>query len=1180
MDDARVFIGAGQAFKTDGAVRWAFFRRDGEDWQRIVNYDAMPHFFMTLASAADHWCFISSNGGLTCGRGDAERALFPYYTEDKLVDNAANTGALTIIRATDTKGVAHLWEPFSERYRGVYAVSKTIEKSVAGDKLRFVERNEDLGLEVSQTWMSSPAFGFVRKMELTNVGATSFDIRVLDGLRNVLPAGVSSKIQNDTSCLLDAYKRTEWVAGVTLFTMSSLLTDLPEPSEALVVNVAWSMGLPESAGTLLCERQIDAFRHGYEVENERDVRGVRGAFLKVAAFEMPVDASCAWLTIADVGYDHSAVTALLDTIAASSAADIQTKIQENVAAGSAALRRYVAAADGLQKSGDAAAAHHHFANVMFNIMRGGVPVDGYTLDKADLAEFIQSRARHATVENFISTLPERPVMADILKLADTGDNPDMARWCREYLPFTFSRRHGDPSRPWNRFAIAAPAPDGKPRIDYQGNWRDIFQNWEALCLSYPLFFEPVICKFLNASTADGYNPYRLTRAGVEWEEPEPDNPWSGIGYWGDHQIVYLTRLLEWSHHFYPEATDNLLSREIFTYAEVPYEIKPFADLVQEPRDSIIFNFERHAAIERRARAIGADGKLLHHDGDLVRVNMLEKLLVPVLAKLTNLVPGGGIWMNTMRPEWNDANNALAGWGLSVVTTAQIRRHLVLLRNLTAHAKNDAFKISAEIADMFRAVAGILTAITEPMVAVADPEARQHITAALGEIGSAYRDNLYRNGLGANKATLAQIDILACLDAALLIVDATLEVCRRSDGLHHAYNVLVPTKTGFTIEYLQEMLEGQVAALSSGILSSQDCLATLAAMRRSALFRRNQNTYMLYPDRKAAGFMERNQISAATAAKIPLIAAMAASGDGRIVRRDIHGTWHFNSALRNAKDLAHRLDIVSADYADSAQPSRNDILELYETVFNHRAFTGRSGSFFGYEGLGSVYWHMVAKLLLAVQENVFRAHENGEPEPIVQELRNAYFDIRAGLGFNKSPLEYGAFPTDPYSHTPGHSGARQPGMTGQVKEEVITRLGEMGIRIKDGSIAFCPLLIRREEYITEESSFEYIGLDMKPRVISMPPRSLAFTFCQVPFVHILADVNRITVLLADGQTLEQQHSSLSPEITAGIGRREGRVAQVTISWNHETVYRPHSLATPARIRGTPARPALQSRRGYR
>ena len=46
----------------------------------------------------------------------------------------------------------------------------------------------------------------------------------------------------------------------------------------------------------------------------------------------------------------------------------------------------------------------------------------------------------------------------------------------------------------------------------------------------------------------------------------------------------------------------------------------------------------------------------------------------------------------------------------------------------------------------------------------------------------------------------------------------------------------------------------------------------------------------------------------------------------------------------------------------------------------------------------------------------------------------HFEINAGIGAHKSPELYGAFPTDPYSHTPGGKGAQQPGMTGQVKEE--------------------------------------------------------------------------------------------------------------------------------------------------
>jgi hypothetical protein len=69
------------------------------------------------------------------------------------------------------------------------------------------------------------------------------------------------------------------------------------------------------------------------------------------------------------------------------------------------------------------------------------------------------------------------------------------------------------------------------------------------------------------------------------------------------------------------------------------------------------------------------------DGTLVRVTMVEKLLVPALAKLSSYVAGGGIWMNTQRPEWNDANNALAGYGLSMVTLYHLERYLGFLEEL-------------------------------------------------------------------------------------------------------------------------------------------------------------------------------------------------------------------------------------------------------------------------------------------------------------------------------------------------------------------------------------------------------------------------------------------------------------------------------------------------------------------
>ena len=59
-------------------------------------------------------------------------------------------------------------------------------------------------------------------------------------------------------------------------------------------------------------------------------------------------------------------------------------------------------------------------------------------------------------------------------------------------------------------------------------------------------------------------------------------------------------------------------------------------------------------------------------------------------------------MNTQRPEWNDANNALVGKGLSVVTVAYLYRFVTYwLARLAAHGA-DTFAANTAIADLTEA----------------------------------------------------------------------------------------------------------------------------------------------------------------------------------------------------------------------------------------------------------------------------------------------------------------------------------------------------------------------------------------------------------------------------------------------------------------------------------------------
>ena len=230
--------------------------------------------------------------------------------------------------------------------------------------------------------------------------------------------------------------------------------------------------------------------------------------------------------------------------------------------------------------------------------------------------------------------------------------------------------------------------------------------------------------------------------------------------------------------------------------------------------------------------------------------------------------------------------------------------------------------------------------------------------------------------------------------------------------------------------------------------------------------------------------------------IPLLQQMLAAGDQRIIVRDADGCYRFNADFSNVGDLKKRLQAVAAEYAAAIDAAREPLLDLYEQVFHHKAFTGRSGTMFGFEGLGSIYWHMVSKLLLAVQENFFAATEKETGDATLRRLGELYYRVREGIGFNKTPAEYGAFPTDPYSHTPKHAGARQPGMTGQVKEEILSRFGELGVRVRDGAAHFQPALLRAREFVKQPQTFRYLDVGGDWQTISVPARGLAFTWCQV------------------------------------------------------------------------------------
>ena len=1147
MKRQNCFAGAAELKYSAADVRGRFVTREGEEFYVIEEVQNMEPFFMSIVSGSDHWMFISSNGALTAGRRKPEIALFPYYTVDKIQDSAEVTGSKTIIRSR-TESQCCLWEPFSDRMEGVYDLSRNLYKNIAGNKIVYEEINRDLQLTFSCQWSSSEKYGFIRKSALQNLSRSPAGVELIDGIQNILPFGVDRMMQADKSCLVDAYKKCELISatGLALYMLSSIPVDRAEPSESLKANTVWSLGNGIRA-RLLSDRQLSAFRRGEPVAEETELKGKRGAYFVNVEATLAQGQSRAWYVVAEVNQTAAKVAELNAVIATKSG--LAKKIEADVEAGTLALERIVASADGLQRSGDKLTVARHFANVLFNVMRGGIFDEGYIVSKSDFTQFARkvNRKVFGTCENWIGGLPERIHYSEMLgKARDTRDFA-LVRLCLEYLPLTFGRRHGDPSRPWNLFAIETRNDDGSRLLNYQGNWRDIFQNWEALALSFPGYVESMISKFVNASTTDGYNPYRVTREGFDWEIQDPKDPWSFIGYWGDHQTIYLLKLLEISRHYHPGRLQDLLTQDLFSYANVPYRIKDYPSVLRDPYHSIDYDGELERVIAARVTERGTDGKVIWtRSGNEYLVNLAEKLLVSMLAKLSNFVPEGGIWMNTQRPEWNDANNALAGYGLSMVTLYYLRRYVEFCHGLFGTLSVTQVRMSPEVARFLSSIHSILTGHRPVLASGFDGKSRRALLDDLGRAGAAYRERVYSQGFSARKTGVKVRDLLGFFSLTLEYIDQTIRVNRRPDHLYHAYNLLEVKPTGeLEVSHLYEMLEGQVAILSSGYLSAVESLAVLGALRKSAMFRADQYSYMLYPARRLPAFLEKNNIPGEFVEKSELLRRLAADGNRSLVERDVNGTFHFNGAFTNKHVLHGALAELSRQgYGELVAREEAAILDVYEAMFNHRAFTGRSGTFFSYEGLGSIYWHMVSKLLLAAEEVLSAAIEKGERRETTEGLREIYIDIRKGLGTHKTPPEYGAFPTDPYSHTPAHSGAQQPGMTGQVKEDIIARWRELAITVSDGTIGFEPSLLNPDEFLREPASFRFFDVAGAERELKLDSGSLAYTFCQVPVVLRKGGRNSIR-LTAGGKTRTLEGLRIDKADSHSIFERLGAIDLIEV-----------------------------------
>ena len=1125
---------------------------------KISNFKNIDPFLMSITSADNHWMYLSSTGCLSAGRQKAEYALFPYVTDDLLHKNSHFTGPVTCI-SVEMQNKKYSWQPFSDQM-DTYKKDQNLYKNSLGNKVVFEEINHTLGLTFLYSWETSEKYGFVKKTKLLNHNDKKLQIKIVDGLRNILPAGVSLRTQQEMSNLANAYKVSECNSdyNYALYYMNALLMDKPDPGESLFSNIVWSYS-NENIEISVNEKSITTFIFNNNFEKDHLLKGKEGSFLNYINKSLLPGHEMTWYLIADVQKSQSDISVIISDLKAKDL--IEEKLENSLADNYNTFEKHIGMADGFQCTNININDLHHTANVTYNVLRGGIFFDNYNIQKNSFFIFLQRRNKKIFETHYasINKLPNNFSISDLIGFSDTINDPSLRRLCREYLPLTLGRRHGDPSRPWNHFNILTKNINDQPLLYYEGNWRDIFQNWEALGLSYPCSWESMISIFLNATSADGYNPYRITSYGIDWEIIEPDDSWSHIGYWNDHQIIYLLKLLEHLSNTNPERLEQLFGDPIFSYANIPYKIKSFKEIANNPKATIDFDFEDHNKIMSLVDEIGSDGRLLlTKSKDIYHANLCEKLLVLSLAKICNYVPGAGIWLNTQRPEWNDANNALVGNGTSMVTVYYLKRFLEFFKKLISKIKIDDIEISLEVLLWFNEVEKAMVTYKNINHSTISDQDRMDYVSRLGKIFENYRKKIYSKGFSTSKK-LSLNKLRSFISTICNQFDETILINYSKNGLFDAYNTInIDSKTqSIDVKKLDVMLEGQVAGLSCKSQNSNNEILTLKSLFSSNLYRPDMKSFILYPEKNITPFLKKNIIRPETLKKSVLLNTMVAKKNKLIVEEDTEGNFRFNPAFRNKFDLLKALEnLPKSELANiSFENEFENILKIFEIVFNHRNFTGRSGTMFSYEGIGSIYWHMVSKLLLSIQENYFNAKNNPlTSNDRIASIGNYYYKVRNGLSAAKTPKEYGAFPFDPYSHTPSHSGAQQPGMTGQVKEEILTRFGELGCFVENGSIKFDTSLLLKEEFLLKKKIFTYFDSLKIKNSLQIHENQLAYTYCQVPIIYTLSNnENYINLTFKDHSKKKINGNLINKKNSHSIFGRTGEIKQIDLQINEKFLF---------------------------
>jgi len=118
------------------------------------------------------------------------------------------------------------------------------------------------------------------------------------------------------------------------------------------------------------------------------------------------------------------------------------------------------------------------------------------------------------------------------------------------------------------------------------------------------------------------------------------------------------------------------------------------------------------------------------------------------------------------------------------------------------------------------------------------------------------------------------------------------------------------------------------------------------------------------------------------------------------------------------------------------------------------------------------------------------------------------------------------------------------MTGQVKEDVITRFSELGVQIEEGDITFVPIMLKHDEFLSEPETWCY-STGGAVQSEELEAGSLGFTLCAVPVIYRLAKECTIRVFADDNGPEVIAGNHLGQAWSRSLFQREKRVQKIVV-----------------------------------